>query len=61
MIVVEREALARMVRGSREQHNPDKSLYDQGFVAAMSLVEAMLALVPAYDLGKLTEKKDEGI
>lgn len=60
MIVVERDRLAEYVRDLKQKHESEPTEYDMGYVTAMTLVEAMLAIAPAYDLGKLTEKKGEG-
>lgn len=60
MIVIEREWVARMVRERKAEHDTENSEYDDGYVAAMSLVEAVLALAPAYDLGRLPVMKGEG-
>ena len=53
MIVVEREALAKWIREMKQKQDSGNRDYVTGYLSAMSTVEGMLAILPAYDLGKL--------
>ena len=52
MIVIERDFMAEWVRSLRDNY-PGGDDYETGYRNAMYTVEAMLALMPAYDLDAL--------
>lgn len=61
MIVVERDRLAEYVRDLKQKHEAEPTEYDMGYVTAMTLVEAMLAIAPAYDLGRIADMPHPGL
>ena len=55
MIVVELARIAQDVRELKEQQDSENSDYKTGYISALSTVEGLLALAPAYDLDKLID------
>lgn len=56
MIVIEREALARWIRELKlRQTRNDGVDYYTAYLSALTAVEAYMAMMPEYDLGKLIE------
>jgi hypothetical protein len=56
MIVIEREALARWIRELKLRQTLDDGVdYYTAYLSALTAVEAYMAMMPEYDLGKVIE------
>ena len=61
MIVIERNRIAECVRELKKKQDSENSDYATGYLSALSTVEGILAVLPSYDLSKLTVMLDKTV